>query len=580
MEELMASKSSAAYYSDLKAMSPIRAIAETLMNSHLVRKIDIREAYEMAKNQPGVTVTYLPMYPEFVKLHNLPADAKVLNDCHGNIIGRTAKARRFYHRLNSSQKNKLEGDFREAVWQMQHYPLIKAEAILGMDQDLMIKATFITTESDVVNVYNWLLNFAPYEQLEAQYEASPELPIQDVILIAFNEWTCDDDFYNNVGAPQLALVDEKHNVIVNLGMRYFGERKKGTLTLAWTSGIRIGMAACHGGIKEIDFGTCKDSYYHKFGKRSIAFYGLSGTGKSSHTNSHDNGGTLPEGFSKVVLHDDAFQIDLENKICRVWEPTLFDKTDSRPIDHPDWKYALGVMNHAVLNIDGKRLPVGQDLRNSNGRALLDRSLLGKYVNRCAFPKALVWLMKDSVLPPVLKLKDKHLAIAMGAALMTQRNRAENVKEEELNKLVFEPFANPFRVYELYRDVEAFLHVAENGADFYCFNSRGYWKDSDDALEAIPLKTSLTLQTALLIDQVEWEDWDLLPGAMIPTKASIDKILPGYYDKYNPALRNNMKDYIALLKDRFLQRRDFLASSDLKEKPEIQAELLKVLELKA
>lgn len=576
----MASKSSAAYYSDLKAMSPIRAIAETLMNSHLVRKIDIREAYEMAKNQPGVTVTDLPMYPEFVKLHNLPADAKVLNDCHGNIIGRTAKARRFYHRLNSSQKNKLEGDFREAVWQMQHYPLIKAEAILGMDQDLMIKATFITTESDVVNVYNWLQNFAPYEQLEAQYEASPELPIQDVILIAFNEWTCDDDFYNNVGAPQLALVDEKHNVIVNLGMRYFGERKKGTLTLAWTSGIRIGMAACHGGIKEIDFGTCKDSYYHKFGKRSIAFYGLSGTGKSSHTNSHDNGGTLPEGFSKVVLHDDAFQIDLENKLCRVWEPTLFDKTDSRPIDHPDWKYALGVMNHAVLNIDGKRLPVGQDLRNSNGRALLDRSLLGKYVNRCAFPKALVWLMKDSVLPPVLKLKDKHLAIAMGAALMTQRNRAENVKEEELNKLVFEPFANPFRVYELYRDVEAFLHVAENGADFYCFNSRGYWKDSDDALEAIPLKTSLTLQTALLIDQVEWEDWDLLPGAMIPTKASIDKILPGYYEKYNPALRNNMNDYIALLKDRFLQRRDFLASSDLQEKPEIQAELLKVLELKA
>ena len=579
MEELMASKSSAEYYSDLKEMSPIRAIAETLMNSHTVRKIDIREAYEMAKAQPGVTVTDLPMYPEFVKLHKLPADAKVLDDCHGNIIGRTAKARRFYHRLNGSQKNKLEGDFREAVWQMQHYPLIKAEAILGMDQDLMIKATFITTESDAANVYNWLLNFAPYEQLKAQYEASPKLPIQDVILIAFNEWTCEDDFYNNVGAPQLALVDEKHNVIVNLGMRYFGERKKGTLTLAWTSGIRIGMAACHGGIKEIDFGTCDDSHYHKFGKRSIAFYGLSGTGKSSHTNSHDNAGTLPKGFSKVVLHDDAFQIDLENKICRVWEPTLFDKTDSRPTDHPDWKYALAVMNHAILEVDGKKLPVGQNLRNQNGRALLDRSLLGKYVNRCAFPKALVWLMKDSVLPPILKLRDKHLAIAMGAALMTQRNRAENVKEEELNKLVFEPFANPFRVYELYRDVEAFLHVAENGADFYCFNSRGYWKDSDDALEAIPLKSSLTLQTAILIDQIEWEEWNLLPGAMIPTRDSIEKILPGYYDKYNPALRNNMDSYLALLKDRFQQRRDFLACSDLKEKPEIQAELLKVLELK-
>ncbi|MDD2423611.1 MAG: phosphoenolpyruvate carboxykinase, partial [Candidatus Cloacimonetes bacterium] len=79
----MASKNSAEYYSDLKAMSPIRAIAETLMNSHLVRTVNIREAYEMAKKQPGVTITDLPMYPEFVKLHNLPKDAMVLDDCHG-----------------------------------------------------------------------------------------------------------------------------------------------------------------------------------------------------------------------------------------------------------------------------------------------------------------------------------------------------------------------------------------------------------------------------------------------------------------------------------------------------------------
>ena len=575
----MASKNSAEYYSDLKAMSPIRAIAETLMNSHLVRTVNIREAYEMAKKQPGVTITDLPMYPEFVKLHNLPKDAMVLDDCHGKILGRTAKARRFYHRLDASQKNKLEGDFREAIYQMQHYPLIKAEAVLGMDNDLMMKATFITTESDAANMFNWLVNFTPYESVKAEYEASPKLPIQDVIIIGFNEWTCDDPFYNNVGAPQLALVDEKHNVMVNLGMRYFGERKKGTLTMAWTSGIRIGMAACHGGIKELDFTTCEDSKYHKFGKRSIAFYGLSGTGKSSHTNSHDNAGTMPKGVSKVVLHDDAFQIDLKNKVCRAWEPTLFDKTDSRPVDHPDWKYCLSLMNHAILNLDGKRIPVGQDLRNSNGRALLDRSLLGNYVNRCAFPKALCWLMKDSVLPPILKFKDKNLAVAMGAALMTQRNRAENVTEEDLKKLVFEPFANPFRVYELYRDVEAFLNVVENGAECYCFNSRGYWKNSDSDLEAIPLKTSLALQTAILTDQIEWEDWDILPNAMIPTRESIEKILPGYYDRYDPKKRGNTKEYLELLQDRFQQRINYLLESDLKEKPESQKALLDSLKLK-
>jgi len=45
----MASKSSVEYYSNIKELSPVRAIAETLMNNHLVRKVDIREAYELAK---------------------------------------------------------------------------------------------------------------------------------------------------------------------------------------------------------------------------------------------------------------------------------------------------------------------------------------------------------------------------------------------------------------------------------------------------------------------------------------------------------------------------------------------------
>lgn len=128
----MSSKCSAAYYHNFKGISPIRAIAETLLNDHKVRKVTIAEAYEMALKQPGVSMTDLPVYPVIVRDYGLPEDAKVLNDCHGNIIGRTAKARRFYHRLNASQKSKLEGDFREAVYQMQHYPIIKAEAILGM----------------------------------------------------------------------------------------------------------------------------------------------------------------------------------------------------------------------------------------------------------------------------------------------------------------------------------------------------------------------------------------------------------------------------------------------------------------
>lgn len=574
----MASKSTIEYYEKLKDMSSVRAMAETLMNNPKVRKVNIAEAYEMAKKQPGVAVTDLPVYSEAIKRLGLPKDAMVLNDCHGKIIGRTAKARRFYNRMNDSERRKVEGDTREAIYQMEHYDLIKAEAVLGLDKDLMIKATYITTATDAANVFNWLVNFTPFSLMIEEYAKSKKLPIQDIIIVAFNEWKNEDTYYHNVGAPQLALVDEDHNVIFNFGMRYFGERKKGTLTLAWTSGMRLGMAASHGGIKEIDFTGCANPEYKKLGRKSIAFYGLSGTGKSSHTNSIDNAGSLPEGFKKYVLHDDAFQIDVENKVCRVWEPSLFDKTDNRLFDHPDWKYCISLQNNSLFDLNGKKIPIGLDLRQGNGRCLFDRDLLGNWVNICSFPKALSWLMKDTVLPPVIKYSDKYLAVAMGAALITKRSTAENIKEEELNKLVFEPFANPFRVYELYKDVEAFIKVIENGAEVYTFNSSGFWKTSDTDLEDVKLKTSLTIQSAILMDKLEWIESDFIPGAMVPTKESIEKIIPGYYEKYDQSTRGNLSEYKALLKDRFNQRKEFLQSTDLKQKPELLENLTKRLEI--
>jgi len=573
----MASQSSYQYYKDdMTKMPPLRSIAQTLLLDKRIHRVSAAEAYELALEQPDVAETDLEIYSPAAKRLRLPKSAKVLNNCHGKVIGRTAKARRFYNRMPGAERRKVEADLREAVYEMQKKRLIKANAIIGLDPDLMIKATIVAVEDDAVNVFNFLANFTPFEELADIYEKSPSLPIQDILIIADNNWINSDPYYHDQGRPQLALVDEQANVIFNFGMRYFGERKKGALTLAWTSGMRLGMAACHGGIKELDFSSCQDETAKSAGKRSIAFFGLSGTGKSSHTNSHDNGGTLPAGFSKVVLHDDAFQVDCEKKVCRVWEPTLFDKTDARPLGHPDWEYMISVMNLGLTRLDGKILPLGQDIRNPNGRALIDRDLLGTYVNRCAFPDLLVWLMKDTCLPPIIRFSDRHLAAAMGASLMTRRNLAENVSEEELARLVFEPFANPFRVYELWKDVEAFLKIFESGATGYSFNSVGFWKASASDLRKIPLQTSLTLQSAILLDKLEWTDWDILPGAQLPVSASIEAILPGFSERYDPASVENREDYLAALRDRFMQRRNFLQNSDLNQKPELLLKLVNSL----
>ena len=107
-----------------------------------------------------------------------------------------------------------------------------------------------------------------------------------------------------------------------------------------------------------------------------------------------------------------------------------------------------------------------------------------------------------------------------------------------------------------------------------------WDGADDKLKKVSLQTSLTLQTAVLEGVLEWEDWELVKDAQIPTRESIEKILPGYYDMYNPNTVPEKEAFVDLLKDRFQQRRDFLSTSDVQEHPELLERLVNALVVNA
>lgn len=576
----MASNPSWKHYKKLSEMSRLRAIAESLFNNRNdgtgPRVVTPSEAYALACKLPWISVTDLPMDRGTIKRLGLPDGAKVINDNNGATVGRSADARIFYNRASKPEKDKLEALLREAVYQMQRKePLIIAEAVVGLSPELMIKARMIAPESDANNVFHWLANFNPLSSVP-DYDRSRPLPIQDILFVSCPDWSSSDPRW----AKGCVAVDEEHMTIFNLGMRYFGERKKGTLTMAWTAGMRMGMVAAHAGIKEIDFSRVPE--FKERGKQVVAFYGLSGSGKSAHTNALDNAGTLPRGFRRRIAHDDAFQIDYKNKICYVWEPSLYDKTDGRELDHPDWRYCITTQNMLVAECDGRLLPYGRDTRNNNGRALFSRELLGKTTDTIGFPNAIGWLMKDSTLPPLARITNPHLAVAMGATLMTKRTAAENVSAEEMRKLVFVPFANPFRVYPLYEDCLGYAEVFKSGCQCHVWSGGGggMWNGADDNLKKVPLQTSLTLQTAILEGTLDWEDWELVPGMQIPTQASVDAILPGYYDMYNPRTVPNPEECINTLKDRFRQRRDFLAASDIAERPDLLELLTESLKVNA
>lgn len=569
------------YYDSLGQMSRVRAIAESAFNVRnegaAPRPVTPAEAYALAARLPWVTVTDLPMEPRHTAFMGLPEASRVIIDNNGGTVGRSAKARVFYNRLSGDDKARCEAILREAVYNLQrHHRLITGEAAVGLDPALMFKARMLTQEDDAANMFFWFANFTPLAAVAGRYAQSTPHRVQDILFVAYPDWQAPKDC---PWGEALVVVDEEHNAIFNLGLRYFGERKKGTLTLAWTAAQRLGHVSAHGGLKEVDF---TGTEFAARGKRVIAFYGLSGSGKSSHTNSLDNGGTLPRGFRRRIAHDDAFQIDVEGRQCYVWEPTLFDKTDSRELDHPDWRYCLGAMNCLAADAGGKILPYGRDARNANGRAIFSRELLGETADRMGFPDAIGWLMKDNTLPPLVRVTKPDLAVAMGATLMTRRTAAENVSLEEMRQLVFEPFANPFRVYPLYKDCLGYGRVFGQGCECYVWSGGGggWWGGSEQASVPVPLATSLALQTAVLTGQLEWEPWNLLPGAELPTKASVDKIIPGYYDMYNPATVEGRSEYLFVLADRFRQRVEFLRTSDVSGQPDLLSRLTRALRVKA
>ena len=518
-----------------KPLSPWRAAIETAFYANSVRKTSMAELYGLSLKQPEVIRTDEPLYkPE---QFGLPMDAKVLISIDGGVVGRTAKARRLVRELSKAESDKLKAILLEALYQFNRRPGLWLEGIVGLHSDFMIKAHLLSPESDAKNMLDWGFNFTPLmEPWAGLFRKSKMLNEPDILVFADPEWS------NPAYPSGLVIIDEAENCISILGMRYFGERKKGTLTLAWTAGVRHNMVACHGGIKTIG------------NNAPVAVFGLSGSGKSSITNSLDHEGTLKPSERVTVVHDDAFLIDFENNITLALEPSLFDKTDSVKFNDSIIKYFYSAQNVAVLETpEGERKIVAEDIRNDNGRCIKSRDMFN-HADHCAAPDKVIWLQKDTSIPPICKVNSAGLAVAMGASLSTLRAKGvENVDHKELEKLVIEPFANPFRVHPLLVDCQQFMKLFKAGCECYIMNTHAFGIPDD--LTDIPKELSLKIMTELVRGNIEWRDWKRFPGLSIP-KNGVELFGADFDKKYKPS-RNAV--YMQFLRDRMQDRITYLSN---------------------
>ncbi len=515
--------------------SPWRAMIESAFFANSVRKVSMAELYALAVKQPEVFMTTQPMYqPE---RFGFPKDAMVLVSNDGGIFGRTARARKLVRSFTRAERDKCLSILGEATYTLNKRPGLWLEGIIGLHHDFMVKAHLLSPEGDAKNMLDWGLNFLPFMPPWSDlYATSRMLDEPDILVMADPEWS-HPEFKDG-----LVIIDELQNCIAILGLRYFGERKKGTLTLAWTIGVRHNMVACHGGIKKI------------INKPPIAVFGLSGSGKSSITNSEDHDGTLKAEEKVIVIHDDAFLIDLDNNFSIALEPSLFDKTDSLEFDDPTLKYFYSAQNVAVTLLDdGTRKIIGKDIRNENGRCIKSRDMFN-HADFCEKPGIVIWLQKDTSLPPITRVHNPAMAVGMGASLSTMRAKGvENVDPKELEKLVIEPFANPFRVHPLVVDCNQFFKLFKQGCECYIMNTHAF--GLPDKLVDIPKRLSLSIVTELMRGTIIWKEWKMFQGLSIPRNGN--ELFGSEYDrKYKPP-----KDmtYLSFLRERMQDRITFLSN---------------------
>ena len=462
--------------------SKLRSTIETAFYGNNVKPVtSVAEAYTLATQEPGVILLDMPVFkPEE---QGLPADAKILVTNDGKTTGRYAKARRIIGDEGIDEVE-LAGIARDAVYDSRNKEWISTQVVVGLDQKFTARAHLMIPKDHASIMYSWIMNFKFFDEATKDfYNNSKDIPEGDIYIYS-------DPDYVVPGHPGgLAIFDPAHNCAMILGMRYFGEHKKGTLTLAWSLANRYGYVACHGGMKRYNLKT-GESF-------TIGVFGLSGSGKSTLTHEKHNGR-----YNISILHDDAYIINTNDLSSVAMEPTYFDKMQDYPVEHPANKYLLTLQNVGVtLDENGNKVVLAEDVRNNNGRAIKSQFWTDNRVNHVDEPvNAIVWLMKDKTLPPILKIDDPVLASTMGATLATRRSTAEKLDANvDPNALVIEPYANPFRTYPLVCDYESYKKLfKECGVDCYIMNT-GFFLE-----KKIPKEVTIDLLERLVEGDLQFE----------------------------------------------------------------------------
>ena len=199
--------------------------------------------------------------------------------------------------------------------------------LLGWMKTLWSVPTLMVPKEEINNLYSWLLNFQILdEEFKNRLRVSKKYEENDIFVFLIPSGSI-----QNIQMV-LSTLDTNHNCAVILGLNYFGELKKATLTLAWATAARNGYVACHGGLKILSKIMIK--------KISLLHFLVYLVLENPLLRTPNMVKNMTSRFSMMMPLLSLSRTDLQLPL----EPSYFDKTSDYPTGHREQDFFITVQN--------------------------------------------------------------------------------------------------------------------------------------------------------------------------------------------------------------------------------------------
>ncbi len=562
--------------------SVIEASAIQLFSSPTTRQGGINIAYELACQQPNVIQTDAIM-SDVAGVGLFETHNRVLVSVTGQDTGRSPWARHVVDIHNPVEMEKMGKLLKNVVREMLPMPKVAVKCFFGHSKNAMGECEFLVTQKYAKHALDFIMNFVPStDETRRLYSESKPLGFKNIRVISHPDWvnpawdawrarvnpTDAEAVKNDPEPPRIKMIfDQENNVVFLLGNYYFGECKKGALSLIWSSFLNNGLGMpIHGSSKSLVIPNGE--------KKVFITIGLSGSGKSSLGNAYHEEFIKDGTLKDVELgNDDAIVVLADADETTGLEAGLYNKTDSYE-PNSFWEQTIQSAENCLVIVDekGRKMPYYMDVYTKNGRCISARHFLpgadpGRLDTRA--PSAICTLQKDNTWGPITMIDDPVLQAALYITLSTKSTAAENIALSEIGKLKISPGANPFGIWSRNDECNMFLKTVEkHGVKGFLANTGGFFESEEAEKQSkeidIPKELSIILYPLIAADKIEWVDWDMMPGAKVPAPGSMEKYFPGYDATFKVA--DAEKDfYRELFKARLKSRIEWLENNGIDQK---------------